>query len=989
MRTVRAEAGSPVVCLTFLILIYFFWEAAAMGEPQRDPSKTNDTSESPSETKKRKGSPAWTVVAVLCFTGVAVMTIRPVSKEAGRALPVAPGAGSGHNVVLITLDTLRADRLGCYGYGGAETLHLDKLAGGGVRFADAVCTAPLTLPSHSSILTGDYPPRHGVRDNGTYRLTGEKQTLAEVLGNSGYDTAAFIASFVLDRRYGTSQGFDVYDDRIGRYSGDEGERTRDPERSGDKVVDSALKWLEKHNQEAGTTPFFAWVHLYDPHAPYLPPEPWRTRFAERLYDGEVAFVDYQVGRLLDQLDKTGVREKTILVIVGDHGESLGDHGEDTHGLLVYEAAVHVPFILNAPGLLPAGLVVEDRVVSTVDIAPTILDLLGLPRQDCDGKSLLRGPHDATREVYMETMHTELNHGWSSLYALRRHTDKYIEAPMPEYYDLKLDPRETDNRIGAGSDDGQLLSDHLAETKEKLTALASGEDSAVTPDADALEKLSALGYLGSKPIDSDGPLPDPKDMVLRWRKLLDDYQACMTAGNVGQAAVLVEQAIKKSGTDHKLWSMLAAAQSQLGNTDDAIASYLKVIELEPMPQAGTWVQLAKLQQIKGDAEAAQVSLQQAEKIDPDCGSAYLMRAQLALAAKQYEECQRLCQKVVEVDPGRLGASALLLLAGSMEEQGRKDETRYLLQKAYAADPRDAAVVMSMARSEFEYGRYESVVQLLNWSRADNDRWGESRLLIARANEKLGRVDEAVSSLKSLIDRSPEYVEAYHLLGALCHRNGRYEEAAKTYAALVAQSPNDPLGYYGLAVAKFKLGDVDGSIDGLQRAISLKEDYAEARLQLALVLSQNGRDAEALQQCRSLLGFAPEELRAIGLAAELAHRTGNDAEAVELLRGGLKQLPNDAGMLNDLAWRLATVSDASLRNGAEAVELAEKARAIVGEGSPAVLDTLAAALAAAGDFTKAVETANTAADLAESMGQADLSREIRERVALYEVGQAYVE
>ncbi|HEX2465656.1 MAG TPA: sulfatase, partial [Thermoanaerobaculia bacterium] len=376
------------------------------------------------------------------------------------------------NVLLVTLDTVRADRLGSYGYAGASTPALDGLAREGIRFSQAVATAPLTLPSHASILTGLFPPRHAVHQNGAAALPPTVPTLAEALHGHGYRTAAFVGSFVLDARFGLDRGFELYDDDI----------PRDPttavpgleaERPGTQVVDRALSWLNADDQR----PFFVWVHLYDAHAPYEPPEPYRSRFADRPYDGEIASVDAQVGRLLSYLDERGLAGDTIVAVAADHGEALGEHGELTHGLLLFEPTVRVPLLLRAPGRLPGGVVVGEP-VGLADLAPTLAGLagvhLGLPSSSVDGRdlsaSLAAGDEPPRVDLYAETEYPRL-FGWSALAAIRRGHAKYVAAPTPRLFDLESDPGETSNTLQAGDHRPAALAEALASLQAEGVAAA--------------------------------------------------------------------------------------------------------------------------------------------------------------------------------------------------------------------------------------------------------------------------------------------------------------------------------------------------------------------------------------------------------------------------------------------------------------------------------------------------------------------------------------
>src|SRR5437867_1078941 len=317
------------------------------------------------------------IVALALIAGALValgvyLTRRPPRTDAAvRALIARQSpAPSELNLVVVTLDTTRADRLGCYGFRGIETPNIDGLARDGVLFEHATATVPLTFPSHSSIFTGLIPPHHGVRDNGGYFLDDAKVTLAERLHDAGYATGAFIGAWVLESKWGLAQGFDEYSDRfdLSKYKVVSLGTVQKP---GDEVMDSALAWLEKTKAKK----FFAWVHLYDPHTPYEPPEPFASRYRGQPYLGEIAYTDKVVGRLLDWLGGSGLLGRTLLVVTGDHGESIGDHGESTHAYFIYDSTTHVPLIVRTPWGLRGRRALQ---ASSVDIVPTVLDLLGLP-----------------------------------------------------------------------------------------------------------------------------------------------------------------------------------------------------------------------------------------------------------------------------------------------------------------------------------------------------------------------------------------------------------------------------------------------------------------------------------------------------------------------------------------------------------------------------------------------------------------------------------
>jgi arylsulfatase A-like enzyme len=438
---------------------------------------------------------------------------------AGWWLSVAPRAGAPLGVVVITLDTTRADRLSPYGFMNVSLPHLERLAREGVLFDQATSVAPLTLPAHTSLFTGLLPPNHGVRDNADPPLEETQTTLAETLLAHGFRTAAFVGSAVLDPDRGLKQGFEQYHG-VGSASGHTPERRQ---RRADQVMGDAIHWLDT----IGGSRFFLWAHLYDPHRPYDPPEPYASIYGHNLYMGEIAFTDSQIGRLLRALEQRALLDRTIVVVAGDHGESLGERGERDHGVFIYENVLRVPLIVRAPPPHrahdarrgPRPLVAPFRigeVVRLTDVMPTVLDLLDVPAPPVDGVSLvdlMRGRRrDLHLEAYSESLYpTRL--GWSPLRALRDGRFKLIDAPRPELFDLERDPFEEQNIYG----ERRAIAEAMA---ARAAVVAKGRRSApegrtrVTPELQA--RLAALGYVGSA-VGREAPgraagLPDPKDCI---------------------------------------------------------------------------------------------------------------------------------------------------------------------------------------------------------------------------------------------------------------------------------------------------------------------------------------------------------------------------------------------------------------------------------------------------------------------------------------------
>jgi choline-sulfatase len=406
-------------------------------------------------------------------------------------------------VVVVTLDTTRADRLSPYGFMDIVMPGLERLAREGVQFDQAMTASPLTLPSHCTLFTGLLPPRHDVRDNADSPLAPAVTTMAEILDARGYRTAAFVSSAVLDPDRGLSQGFDVYR----AASSGEDARANRRERRGDEVMTEAIEWLGG----VGRSPFFLWVHLYDPHRPYDPPEPFRSRHTDP-YIGELAFIDSQIDRLLTALDGLKLRDRSVVVVAGDHGESLGDHGERDHGIFVYQSVLRVPLIVRVPDVAPRRI---RSVVRLVDVLPTVLEVLNVPGQRGDGVSLLdmmrgrQAPVDL--EAYAESLYPR-RFGWSPLRAIRDGRFKFIDAPRPELYDLETDPFEERNVYEKWRRLAHVMGRRIDALDDSNALRTAGGSE---PPESLRQRLAALGYVGTGETQTLNPverLVDPKDCV---------------------------------------------------------------------------------------------------------------------------------------------------------------------------------------------------------------------------------------------------------------------------------------------------------------------------------------------------------------------------------------------------------------------------------------------------------------------------------------------
>jgi arylsulfatase A-like enzyme/Flp pilus assembly protein TadD len=692
-----------------------------------------------SQTAPPSGAPRfhvrWRPIALLIVLAASlVVTAWWVAR--GRAAAVAPA--SRPNVLVITLDTTRADRIGSYGYNGASTVHLDRLAAEGVRFERALSPAPLTLPAHASLMTGRQPYGHGVRNNGYFSLGSDVPTLARALASAGYETAAFVSAFVLDRQFGLAQGFAHYDDALDRAAA--GGSSLENERRGDRTVQAAVRWLATR---APGRPFFVWVHLFDPHDPYTPPSPFREQFAAHPYDGEIAFSDTLIGTLLDAVGYP--TSPALVVVAGDHGESLGEHGESTHGLFVYEGALRVPLVMAGAGIVSAAVVAEP--VRLIDVAPTVLDLLGLESlRGAEGRSLrpqiAGSSRGDDRPVYAETYFPQFFMGWAPLRALRVGRWKFIDAPEPELYDLSVDAGERTNVIArepARADSlRRALASTLAAHADKTTPMPMSED--------ARQRLASLGYVSVAAPQTAGEArgTDPKRMVAVFERLLEGNRA-LTSGNAQGAAAIATEVLRQDAGNAFARLLQGRAALALNRNREAIASFEAYVSLVPQSaDAHHWTALAALR--LGDRERALAEEEAAVALDPRHTSAIALRAGLLLSLGRAEEGIAALRKASGEDPSN--DVLLLELADLLTDarQFREAEAEY--RRVLAAQPSNGRALAGLGLVLAATDRFAAALDPLSRAVDVNPGDEEARLARAEVLGALGRTAEARAQFEHL-------------------------------------------------------------------------------------------------------------------------------------------------------------------------------------------------------------------------------------------------
>ncbi len=716
------------------------------------------------------------------------------------------------NIVLITIDTLRADRLSSLG-SRVRTPHLDRLAAEGVLYTNASTTVPFTLPAHSSILTGTYPPFHGVRENVGYYLGDGSPTLAEMLGEAGWQTAGFVSAFVLDSRWGIARGFEHYFDDfdLGAF--------QDPnlgsvQRPGSETIAAALGWLDERQRDTSETrPFFLWLHLYDPHDPYTPPEPYRSQYPGRPYDGEVAYTDALVGGFVEALEQRGILQRSALVVTADHGEGLGDHGETFHGFFVYDSTVHVPLILRLPGEGVAGKRVGDA-VSHVDIAPTVLDLTGqqIPER-LQGRSLLASLGEAGGEgseavVYAESFYPLLHYGWAPLRSLRSATHKVIEAPRPELFDLAADPREGADLFTEQPAVGRRMARSLRQLAERLE---EGAAASAAPDLDeqTLAQLRALGYLaGPGAADAEGydpsvPRTDPKEKI-------------------------------------HLHRLIMRAQGRLGDDDEA-ASRLLQEALADDPE------LIDVHQMLGNLEL------DADRLDAAAG--YFTRA-LALDDRHKASLFGLAtthRRLGQLDDALLGFRRLLEIAGQDSKatlavadiEMERDELAAAEETLrHAAQPGAPALLFNrLGEVQALAGRPGEAQQSFERAIEGNPRLSQPHFNLAVLFEQAGDAEGARAQYQQTIDKSPKHYQAQFNLARLMGRLGDARRERELLEQAIASRPDFALGHFFLGKSLMEAGELERAEEATRDGLEIQSESQLGWLVLADILNRRGRPAEA--------------------------------------------------------------------------------------------------------------------------------------------------
>ena len=724
---------------------------------------------------------------------------------------IAPLKPSDLNVLFFTLDTTRADHIGCYGYPQIKTPNIDGLAAEGILFQNATAQCPLTLPSHSSMFTGSYPFFHGVRDNGGFYLEDDRVTLAEVLRQAGWATSAFIGAFVLDSRWGIDQGFDYYYDNFD-FAKYKKISLDSVQREGGEVIKAFFEWYEK----SPPSRFFSWIHLYDPHTPYEPPEPYKTQYGGQeygLYDGEIAYADSLVGRVLEYLRGKGQLEKTVVVVVGDHGESLGEHQESAHGFFIYDATVSVPLIIRIPSTELRGKKIAAQ-VQNIDIMPTVCELLGLPvPQAVQGQSLLaliagRQPKQE-RLAYSESYYPRYHYGWSELKSLRTSRYKFIKAPRPELYDLILDPRERDNLFGRNSSLAEEFARQLETLEKKALRKGIGEKGPQQLDDDTREKLMALGYIGGitseAKLNRSGVLGDPKDKIILYNKI-KMAEGASSDREYDVALARLDEVIREDPEIMEARQVRANIYLQLDRPEDAVAKCQEALKIDPEYHAAIFTLAQAYKKLKKYDEAI-AGFNRALQLDPRDPKPYVNLGEIYLGTKELDQAIASFEQAISIDPEH-GSLAHNSLGAAFLEKKMLERAEQELLKALEMRPRIPDAHYNLGLLYEEKGDIEKAIEEYKKEIEIHPAAHPAHFNLAILYGKTGRLREEVQELEKAVDADKSFARAYLFLAkAHLDLNENFAEAirlAKKGLELEPEAESAPLGHYILADIYDRLG-----------------------------------------------------------------------------------------------------------------------------------------------------------------------------------------
>ncbi|MFT5477773.1 MAG: arylsulfatase A-like enzyme/Tfp pilus assembly protein PilF [Planctomycetota bacterium] len=776
------------------------------------------------------------------------------------------GSDSGNserpNLLLVTTDTVRTDHLGCYGYEAAQTPELDALAARGVLFEEAYTPAPMTLPAHSTLMTGLLPPQHGARVNGMHKLAEDVPTLAEQLGSAGYRTGAFIAAYVLDGKFGLNRGFDIYDDDLTNAYEQELAEGLSTYRAGNLVVDSALAWLEESEQDR---PFFAWVHLYDAHFPWHPhgDDVLDPNAESGSYDGEIAFVDQQIARLNAYLRENEMEQNTVIIAVADHGEGLGDHHEIEHAYLLNEEVLHVPWIMAGPGIAAGHRV--DALVTLADFQPTILELLDLADTGAQGRSLvaaLGGEQIESGESYAETDLPWTGFRWAPQRSLTTERWKYVRTPQTELYDRSTDRAEYANLAETKRDVRVEMEARLSAIEDEL---GERESDVAALGAEELEQLEALGYaagsVGDMPEDTS-QLADMKQRFrvkdlateLRKRATKDDFPP-------QQQIAMAQELVNASPETPGFHSQLGEAFAKVGDYERALPELELTVEMCPT-DAGAHYTLGDTLQQSGQTDQARVHIEMALELAPDMASAHVAMGNI------------------------------------QRSDGRTDLAAGEYSEALRLRPEYPEAYFNLAQTFRDRALPHKVIENLELAIEHKPGWGLALITLSNVYAELGQTLKAAETLLAAVKVSPRDPGLHNDLALLLVEIGQPAQAREHYLAAIQLAPNAPRAHLELANMAFDYGNNQNALVHYEEALRLAPEDPQPAARLARFLAitsdpdlRNAERAVSLAERATEMtgGRVPLVLDTLAAAYGCAGRFEDALSAAQVAR----QLALDAG------------------------------------------------------------------------------------------------
>ncbi len=693
------------------------------------------------------------------------------------------------NVLFITFDTTRADHIGCYGYKKIKTKNIDNLANEGCLFEKAFSPVPLTFPAHVTMFTGRYPITHGVKNNGTYALSDSANTLPEILKKQGYKTAAFISAYILDRRFGLDQGFDVYDDDL---TTNIEPKLVQKERRADTVTNAAIKWLER----GGKDKFFLWVHYFDPHDAYQPPPPFSKEYAENPYDGEIAYADYWLGKLLGKLSELGIKDNTLIILAGDHGEGLGDHNERTHGIFLYEYAIWIPLIISYPKTLPKSKRISS-LVRLIDLSPTILDMLSIKiPEDMQGVSLLplmTGKKKSLDLVlYCETEYTKSSHNWSPLEGIRTKGWKYIFAPIKELYNLEKDTGEKKNLFKKEKKMAEKMENLFAEVKKKITPEET-PSTTLAMDEQTREKLKSLGYVWTPESKKEkDKYPDPKEMI-KILEIIDKGAEYFAKSEFEKAAPLFKKAIELNPEDTEAYITLGHIYEALGDNEKSLEAFIQAVKLEP-EDLRTTIQLGVTYMNAEKYKEGLDVFSRALELNPRCKEAYFNIGLYHFINQDWVKARENFENVLKLDTDDAMAHNYM----SIIYQRLGDYTKAISEAegVLIKDPNNSLAMLNLG----------SIYQAMH------------------------KTNEAQEILERAVKTKPDFSKAHYFLGLVYFTQNETNKAIQEFKLAIQYDPKSVEAHYNLGYIYLNQNNIEQAIKEFRESLDINPDFIPAKQML---------------------------------------------------------------------------------------------------------------------------------------------------------------